>query len=388
MQRYVRRPTALVLAFPLFLFFITGCESIPFTEPVPASPTAAKSATPPVGDVSFQRFEAGAALLDVGVQVFDEGAGSASSNSYPTVRKAESLLLPVLLAQYLRESGAYGVVRVVPADGIYLPLQVAASIVRADGLELELDVEVRDAGNRTLLKKRYRDVTTPADFPVAKGDEPFADLYRAISNDLGTLVQDLDSSERQTLDRLALARFAAAISPAAFGRLVQVTQPRGGDSTVNQAFMLAGFPAAGGPMLGRMQRLRRQDALFIDSADEQYRLLLDEVQESYNLWREYNFELQRYGDAYREEASSRKSNARRGSYASMQQSYASFRKVKIQEEDLADLVDGFAGESLETVLRVDDGVFRLQGSVEQRYAQWKEILARINALETGIPKDS
>ncbi|MEM6486415.1 MAG: hypothetical protein AAF662_15705, partial [Pseudomonadota bacterium] len=295
---------------------------------------------------------------------------------------------PVLLAQYLRASGAYGVVRVVPSDGIYLPLQVAASIVRADGLELELDVEVRDAGNRTLLKKRYRDVTNPADFPVAEGDEPFADLYRAITNDLGKLVQNLDRSERETLDRLAVARFAAAISPAAFGRLVQQTQPRGTDSTANQTYTLAGFPAAGDPMLGRMERLRRQDALFVDSADEQYRLLLDEVQESYNLWREYNFELQRYGDAYREEASSRKSSARRGSYASMQQSYASFRKVKIQEEDLADLVDGFAGESLETVLRVDDGVFRLQGSVEQRYAQWKEILARINALETGIPADS
>jgi hypothetical protein len=67
----------------------------------------------------------------------------------------------------------------------------------------------------------------------------------------------------------------------------------------------------------------------------------------------------------------------------MQQSYASFRKVKIQEEDFGALVKGFAGESLETVLEVDDGVVRLSGSVEERYREWRGILARIYDLETG-----
>ena len=69
----------------------------------------------------------------------------------------------------------------------------------------------------------------------------------------------------------------------------------------------------------------------------------------------------------------------------MQQVYGSFRKVKLTEEDLEDLVAGFAGESLETVMEVDDGVVRLRGSVSDRYAEWRDILARIYALESGAP---
>ena len=105
--------------------------------------------------------------------------------------------------------------------------------------------------------------------------------------------------------------------------------------------------------------------------------------QSYALWREYAFELQRYGQSYRAGAAERKSTARRGSYAAMQQVYAIYRKVKIQEQDLRGLVEGFGGESLETVLEVDDGIVRLRGSVARRYEEWRRILARIYALESG-----
>ena len=67
----------------------------------------------------------------------------------------------------------------------------------------------------------------------------------------------------------------------------------------------------------------------------------------------------------------------------MQQVYASYRKVKIQEQDLRGLVEGFGGESLETVLEVDDGIVRLRGSVARRYDEWRRILARIYGLESG-----
>jgi hypothetical protein len=151
---------------------------------------------------------------------------------------------------------------------------------------------------------------------------------------------------------------------------------------------LNGFPAADDPMLARLQRLRRQDDLFVDAADEQYSDLLDTVGESYNLWRAYAYELETYGASYRASAAGRRSDARRGSFAAMQQVYATFRKVKLQEEDLNDLVAGFGGEALETVMTTDDGVYRLSGSVESRYDQWREILSQIYSLETGLPSDA
>ena len=122
---------------------------------------------------------------------------------------------------------------------------------------------------------------------------------------------------------------------------------------------------------------------FIDTVDQQYRDLADEIGESYDLWRQYSLEVEQYAQGYEAAAGGRQRAGRRGSFASLQQVYGSFRKVKMQEEDLQDLVAGFAGESLETVVEVDDGVVRLRGSVDERYAQWREILTQIYALESG-----
>ncbi|MEO0436866.1 MAG: hypothetical protein AAF098_08160 [Pseudomonadota bacterium] len=345
----------------------------------------AASNTVPVGNVEAELFPSSEGALDVGVVVFDEGLGVSNGDLFPTVRKAESLIFPTVLADYLTASNALGVVRVVPSSSVSTPLQLQAQIVVADGQELELAVTVLDAGNGVLLRRKYRDIATAEDYPVGPRDEPFADLYQAIANDVGTIAAGMDTSERKRLERLAAARFASEIAPEAYGRFLSLSENRG---TGVMRYELVSFPAEGDPMLRRLRRMQRQEALFVDTADEQYRDLFDEVRDSYNLWREYSFELERFGEQYRAEAAGRKSTARRGSFAAMQQGYASFRKVKIQEEDLSDLVNGFTGESLETVLSVDDGVFRLQGSVDERYAQWRRILTRINELEVGIDPNS
>jgi hypothetical protein len=244
---------------------------------------------------------------------------------------------------------------------------------------LELAVTLRAADGQQLFARRYRDEATPGDYPVRPGDDPFADLYRAVSNDLVTVVEGLDEGRRRQLARLALMRFGSELAPQTFAPYLA----REGD-----AFALRGFPADDDPMLARLSRVRRQDELFIDTVDQQYRDLRDDVGASYDLWRAYGYELETYGAAWRESAAERRIDARRGSFAAMQQVYGTYRKVKLQEEDLRALVRAFGGEALETVITVDDGVFRLSGSVEERYAQWREILGRIYALEAGLPPDA
>jgi hypothetical protein len=363
--------------------FLQACTS---GSSLPAAPTVPESATPLVGDVSLRYADMPAARaplpLDIAIAVFDQGLQDPREGErvFPTVRKAESILLPVTLAAVLEESGAWGAVRVVHASDVHLPLLLDGKILRADGAELELEISLRGADGRRLFAKTYRDEATPADYPVAPGGEPFADIYRAISNDLLTLAATLDNKRRQTLTRLALMRFAADLSPASFERFLERSD--------EGFYALRSYPADDDPMFGRLARLRRQDDLFIDTVDEQYSDLGRQVAESYALWREYSFELQRFGDDYRASAADRKSSARRGSFANMQQVYASFRKVKIQEEDLRELVKGFSGESLETVLEVDDGVFRLSGSVQDRYDEWRKIVTRIYELETGAIEPS
>lgn len=365
------RPLGLAL---LVLMFLQGCSN---NRGVPEAPPEPEPLAPPVGAVRLETTGMASVPLDLGIAVFDQGLDNRQDGArvFPTVRKAESLLIPVTLSNYLEDSGAWGAVRVVHSDDVFMPLLVEGEILRADGAVLELQLRLRAADGQLLLDRIYRDEANSDDYPVEPGKEPFEDIYRAMSNDLLRIGKSLTDSRRQTLQRLALMRFAAGLSPASFERFIAQREQGG--------YALVSFPADGDPMLQRLARVRRQDDLFIDAVDEQYSDLRGEVEDSYALWREYNFELQRFGDDYRSTAAERKLNARRGSYAAMQQVYASYRKVKIQEEDLRELVKGFSGESLETVLEVDDGVFRLSGSVQDRYLQWRQILTRINALETG-----
>ncbi len=361
----------------LAVLALTACGSTS-TSSSAAAPSAPAVAPPaaPVGSVTPRVYAGSSYPLDIGIAVFDQGLGQAADDGrvFPTVRKAESLILPVILSGFLEDTGAFGVVRVVHDPTVQLPLMITGEILEAAGEELILDVQLQSSDGRVLLSKVYRDVASPSDYPVS-GEDPFSDIYRAISNDVLVTLETLAEADRQELQRLSTMRFAAMLAPDGFNRFLEI----GSDGQ----YELVSFPAEGDPMLARLNRVRRQDELFIDTVDEQYGDLFDDVSESYNLWREYSYELRRYGDEYEQTAADRKRTARRGTYAAMSQVYASYRKVKIQEEDLRDLVQGFGGDALETVLEVDDGVFRLSGSVDDRYREWQSILARINSLETG-----
>lgn len=369
-----RLPRSFILA--LALLSLAACAPLDaggrFASPRPVAPRPLA----PVGEVLLST-PAAPVELELGIAVFDQGLDQAAGDNpvFPSIRKAESLLLPVTLASMLKASGAVSIVRVVHSAQVQLPLLLEGKIRRADGAVLELAITLRGADAGLLLDRVYRDEAEVADYPVQSGKDPFDDVYRAIANDVQAALAALTPARRDALRRLALMRFAARLAPVTFSRFI--------DSDARGRYTLASFPADDDPMLRRLHRLRRQDQLFIDSVDEQYAELRDEVAQSYALWREYAFELQRYGQSYRAGAAERKSTARRGSYAAMQQVYASYRKVKIQEQDLRGLVEGFGGESLETVLEVDDGIVRLRGSVARRYEEWRRILARIYGLESG-----
>lgn len=366
------------LAFALVLpLLCVACGDTP--KRAPAEPPVAAE-VPPVGSVALLQAPAQAPVMDVLVQVFDRGLDAAGSGSvFPSLRKAESIVLPVNLADTLRESGQWGVVRVVQDDRLVAPLMIRGRILHADGVSLALEITLLAADGETLFSRRYRDESQEGDYPVPPGRDPFEHIYHAIANDVAQAVATLSVQERSTLQRLSMMRFARSLAPDTYSRYLE--------KTGSGQLQLVSYPAQGDPMLRRLERLKRQDDLFVDTVDEQYHDLSERIAASYDLWRQYSRELSLYSARYEAEAGGRSRAGRRGSFGAMQQVYGTFRKVKLQEEDLRDLVDAFASESLETVVQVDDDVVRLSGSVEDRYSQWRQILGRIHALETGRDVD-
>ncbi len=320
--------------------------------------------------------------LDVGLVIFDAGIPADRSTHskmgiFPEIRKSEAKFIPVILRQVLLESGAWGVVRVLPEPLDSSELLLTGTILQSDGLRLVLQVRVHDATGRRWLDKVYVDETSAGDYPVAAGGDPYLDLYHQIANDLLTLKQQLGRDKLRDIRQVGLLRYAASLAPDVFSGYVRRTE--GG------MFELARLPAEGDPMMARVDRIRSQEYLFIDTVDEQYTKLYEEMAPTYNLWRQYGREQSLYKKEYENRVASRESRGRRGTYAAMEQTYDAYKWSKIHEQDLDELALGFNNEVAPTVMEVSGKVFRLNGTLDTQYTQWQEILREIFVLETGLP---
>ncbi|TXS95674.1 hypothetical protein FV139_07335 [Parahaliea maris] len=368
----------------LWLAMLAACASptpeVKGPDPLPAQ---SESWPPPVGAVVLDRVPVSdEEALDVGLSVFDPGlAEDVTSHGtrgiFPDIRRAEVRYLPVLLRQALVESGAWGVVRVLPEADPTAEVQVGATILHSDGERLVLRVTARDAAGRVWLDGIYTDVATAADYPVAAGGDPFADLYRQVANDLLAARGALPASELRQLGTVSELRYAASLAPEAFSAYVAT------DS--DGIYQVQRLPADNDPMLLRIGRLREQEYRFIDTVDEQYLDLLENMRPTYDLWRQYGREQAEYIADYHRRLQDRDSAGRRGSYAALEQTYNTFRWSKIQQQDLQELAEGFDNEVTPTVMDVSGRVFRLSGNLGAQYQEWRDILRQIFALETGLP---
>jgi hypothetical protein len=323
---------------------------------------------------------AAASRLDVGIVVFDPGIPSdASTHSklgiFPEIRKAEAKYIPVMLRDALNESDAWGVVRVLPEALDSSELLVTGTIMHSDGQRLALHIKVTDASGALWLDQTYTGEATPADY-AGKAD-PFLDIYMRIAADLLAARQRRSSAELATVRQVAQLRYASVLAPQVFESYLTRT-PEG-------RFTLLRLPAEGDPMLDRVLRIRDQEFRFVDIVDEQYTRLGEEMASTYQLWRQYGAEQAAYRQEYQERVSSRESQGRRGSFAALEQSYNAYKWSKIHEQDLDELALGFNNEVAPTAMEVSGTVFNLSGSLDTQYAEWREILQRIFALESGLP---
>lgn len=323
---------------------------------------------------------ADASQLDIGVVVFDPGIpADASTHSklgiFPEIRKAESKYMPVMLRAALNDSDTWGVVRVLPEVLDSSELLVTGTILHSDGQRLELHVRAVDASGAPWLDQTYTATAVPSDYN-AKAD-PFLGVYSRIAADLLNVRQRKSAAELAAIKQVALLRYASGLAPAVFDPYLART-PEG-------RFTLLRLPAADDPMLARVLRIRDQEYRFVDTVDEQYTRLSEEMGPTYLLWRQYGAEQAEYRGEYQQRVSSRESQGRRGSFAALEQSYNAYKWSKIHEQDLDELALGFNNEVAPTAMEVSGTVFNLSGSLDTQYAEWREILQRIFALESGLP---
>jgi hypothetical protein len=246
-------------------------------------------------------------------------------------------------------------------------------IIHSDGRDFVVDIKAVDATNRVWLDARFHSQASAVEY-LDTTTEPFRPLFVAIANRLRVAAEDLASTDMARLMGVADLRYAQELAPEAFSAYL---------SEENGFLQPNRLPADSDPMMARIARIRNQEALFIDTVDEQYVDLREELGPTYRLWRRSSFEQAEYLEAYTERASGRELKAKQGSFAAMQQVYSAYRSVRIQEQDLFELATGFDNETAPTVLEVGENVVRLGGTLDEQYSQWRRILAQIIVIEQG-----
>lgn len=332
-----------------------------------------------------------AAALDVGVVIFDSGIPpDASTHSelgvFPKIREAESRFQSVLLRQALVSSNAWGAVRVMPKRSTLPEVVVEARIIESTGIRLALQISVTDAMGSAWLDRVYVDEAQAGDYPVTIDSDPYADLYRRVANDMLAYRQSLPAAQLVEIRRVAFLRYAQGLSPDSYvGYLTQADKAAGGAIPNADLYRVLRLPAQNDPMVQRVQRIRNQEYLFIDNVDEQYLSLSVELAPTYNLWRQYGREQAIYLAEYQSRVAKRERQGSRGSFVAMQQAYNAYRSLKIQKQDLDELALGFNNEVEPTSLEMSGKVFRLTGTLESQYNEWRTILGSLFLLETGLP---
>ncbi len=379
------------LGMSLLSLTLAACASSP--PPPPALPPI-----PPVGEVDLVRatVEPGAdQLLDVGVIVFDNHTEAEDTQQFgewvfSEIRANETQYLPYLLRNTLVQANQWGAVRVLPAADPAVDLSIQATVLASDGQQLQLAVTAHDSVGRVWLDKRYADRTQATDYPESarftpgrqfepqEFVEPFQDLYDQINNDLVAFRDSLPPQSVNAIKQVSNLVYANDLSPQSFGHML--TEDAQGLLTV------ASLPAADDPMLARVQDMRLRHHVFIDTVDEYYEALHDDVQATYVTWRKYSFDQihETVASVQRAYASGDFGSSR--GFQSLAQRYDRYRWSKIYETEFRELATGFNQEIAPAILELNEQVHGLSGTMEEQYIQWRRILRQLFALESAPPR--
>jgi hypothetical protein len=352
-------------------------------------------------------------LLDVGVNVFDPGFASMVTDEElfdPKLREAEARFMPVLLMDTLQRTGNWGVVRVIPNRQSEMDVWVEGKILSSDGEMLRLQIFVEDIAGNNWYQKDYE--VTASKFSYDPGllrqNDAFQGIYHQIANDMQAYAERLTSEQRRKLRTISELKFAGRFAPDVFGR-------RYLEKDENGILRVARLPADNDPLLGRIRRIRDRDYVFTDVLQDYYVGYFRQIQLPYNGWRE---------ETYRQIVDLREARARANaqiiggtlaligglaaglgggstgiqvagaigalaSYPLISDGLKRKAKAQMHIDNIQELTNSFNADIEPHTIELENRIVSLTGTVDQQYAQWREILHEMWLEEIGsAPPDT
>ena len=347
-----------------------------------------------VGDVNLaQTVQAPpeSALIEIGVQVFGtaqkkKGEYKIGDWVFDEIIQKETQFLPHLLKNTLVASNQWGAIRVIPERDPSLDLIVEGQIIQSDGETLELQIRAIDSSGREWLNQTYADQSIQEEYPESTRFtlentfdainfvDPFQDIYNRIANDLVAVSIRLGEQTLVDLNLVTDMLYASDLSPDTFSGSIIKNE--------DGLLLVDTLPSLDDPMMARVADMKYRHHLFIDTVDEYYQTLYDDIQPAYVLWRRYSIDQISEIETSRQEAG-RSDYGGSSGFLSLSQRYDRFKWSKIFEREFSDLAAGFNNELAPAFLELNSQVHGLTGTMDQQYREWRGILRRIFELENG-----
>ena len=381
-----------VLTALLVIPLLTACAlTLPELNPLPVPVERPLNLVGNVVLIQTLQAPPESALLEIGVQVFDTAQEKTEEYKigdwvFDEIIQKETQFLPHLLKNTLVASSQWGAIRVIPERDPSLDLIVEGQIIQSDGETLELQIRAIDSSGREWLNRTYADQSSQEEYPESTRFtldntfdainfvDPFQDIYNRIANDLLAVRASLGEQALVDLNFLTDMLYASDLSPNTFSG--SIIKNEGG------LLIIDTLPSLDDPMMARVADMKYRHHLFIDTVDEYYQTLYNDIQPAYVLWRRYSIDQISEIETSQQEA--RRSNYGGSSgFLSLSQRYDRFKWSKIFEREFSDLAAGFNNELAPAFLQLNSQVHGLTGTMEQQYREWRGILRRLFELENS-----
>ena len=350
-------------------------------------------------------------LLDVWIEIFDPGElptkEKESRGLSGEIRDAEARFMAVHLRGVMEKTGYWGAVRVVPENTEGAEVLVQGTILASDGEVLTLEITAQDASGREWFKRIYQASATADDYrDMQTGSDSFEPVYHAIANDLAEYRSGLTDEDRLKIRQIADMRFARDMLPDAFSGYVSKDE--------KGSYQLVKLPAEDDPAYQRVRIIRERDLLLIDTLNGHYDNFYRDLSFPYEEWRKArSIEAESLREV-KKKANTRKalgvaaivgaiaiealggSNTRAstgtardvmviGGLYAIKSGMDINAQSTIHQEAIEELGISFSSETKPLVVEVEGEVHELTGSAEAQYEQWRDLMRKIYASETGLP---
>ena len=342
-------------------------------------------------------------LLDVGILIFDPNIPEGERELiFPEIRKAEARYIPYHLKATLEDTGFWGGVWVLPEKSEAMDLIVGGRIEVSNGLKVAVRIGVWDITGREWMNKVYETTVSRSAYSQQRdySQDPYQSFYNKIANDLLNIRNSLSSPELRRISEIGDLRFAAELVPGVYSDYLMQDE--------KDIFSAKRLPSENDEMMGRIQNVKEREFVLVDTLNEYYAKLYQDISVPYENWRKLSREeMLTYEDLKRSAlkrqllgaaailgAIAYEGNSQTSSYAKQAALYGGIEVIKsgfgmsaeakVHKESLKELGTSFDTQAKPLIIEIEGQTLRLTGTAQEKFLEWRKLLKQIYTEETGF----